>query len=264
MRRLFATAVLGLTLLAAAAAAQGELIQQGNLRVSFDGRLLPHALPREHRAPVSVSLDGKVATVDGTKPPQLREISVAINRAGLVTVAGLPTCTAPQLQQTSSEAALDLCRPALVGRGSFAANVDFPDAPRIPAQGRILAFNSRVRGQPGMLLHLFGTTPVRAAFVLPFEIDYPRQGRFGTVFSTKIPELASDLGYVTEIEMTIGRRYGHRGESRSFLSASCAAPPGFPGAVFQLAKANFSFANGQQLRTGLARDCKVRPPRRAR
>jgi hypothetical protein len=262
MRRLFATAVLGLTLLAAAAAAQGELIQQGNLRVFFDGQLLPRALPREFRAPVSVNLAGRVATVDGTKPPQLREMSFAVNPAGLVTVAGLPTCTAPQLQQTSSEAALDNCRPALVGRGHFAANVDFPDVPRIPAQGRILAFNSRIHGRPGMLLHLFGTSPVRAAFVLPFEIAYPKEGDFGTVFSTKIPELASDLGYVTEIEMTIGRRYRHGGESRSFLSASCAAPPGFPGAIFQLAKATFVFANGQRLRTGLLRDCKVRPSQR--
>ena len=258
MRRLVISAVLAIIVLASAVAARGELIQQGNLRVHFDGRLSPRALPREHPAPVSVSLDGAVSTADGTRPPQLREMTIAVNRAGVVSSTGLPTCSAPQLQQTSNEAALRVCRSALVGRGHFAANVDFPGAPLIPAQGEILAFNSRLHGRPGMLLHLYGSSPVRAAFVLPFEISHHRQGRYGAVFSTKIPELASDLGYVTEISMKIGRNYSYKGKSRSFLSASCAAPAGFTQVAFPLAKATFSFANGQRLTTGLLRDCKVR------
>ena len=258
MRRLAIATALAAGLLVVAGAAQGELIQRGNLRVSFDGELLPRALPREHRAPVTVRLDGSVGTVDGSRPPQLREISVAVNRAGRLFVAGLPTCPAAALQQTSSEAALDLCRSALVGHGRFAANVDFPGAPPIPAQGKVLVFNSRIQGQPGMLLHLYGSSPVRAAFVLPFKITRRSQGEFGTVFSTRIPKLASDLGYVTDIELTIGRRYHYAGRRRSFLSASCAAPAGFPGAVFQLAKATFSFAGGKRLTSRLSRDCKVR------
>jgi hypothetical protein len=258
MRRLAISAALALLVLAAASAAQGELIQQGNLRVRFDGQLAPRALPRDRPAPVTVSITGSVATTDGSRPPQLRKITIAVNRVGLVSVAGLPTCTAPELQQTSSEAALENCRPALVGRGHFAANVDFPDAPLIPAQGEVLAFNTRIHGKPGMLLHLYGSSPVRAAFVLPFTISHRHKGAFGTVLTTKIPELASDLGYVTEISMKIGRKYRFKGEPRSFISASCAAPAGFPGAIFPLAKATFSFANGQQLTTGLSRDCKVR------
>jgi hypothetical protein len=241
-----------------AVAARGELIQQGSLRVHFDGQLRPRALPREHRAPVSVSLEGAVSSTDGTRPPQLREMTIAVNRAGVVSSTGLPTCSAPQLQQTSSEAALRVCRPALVGGGHFAANVDFPGAPLIPARGEILAFNARLHGRPGMLLHLYGSSPVRAAFVLPFEISHHRQGRYGAVFSTKIPELASDLGYVTEISMKIGRTYNYEGKPHSFLSASCAAPAGFAGASFPLARATFSFANGQRLTTSLSRDCKVR------
>src|SRR4051794_8967170 len=141
MRRLSISAVLFLLVLTAAAA-RGEVIQKGTLRVNFDGKLLPRALPRERPAPVTVSLDGLVGTSDGSRPPQLREISIAVNRAGVVSVAGLPTCRASEIQQTSSEAALKACREALVGRGHFAANVDFPGAPLIPAHGEILAFNS--------------------------------------------------------------------------------------------------------------------------
>lgn len=258
MRHLVISAFLALIVLTSAVAARGELIQQGNLRVHFEGQLRPHALPREHPAPVSVSLEGAVSTSDGARPPQLREMTIEVNRAAIISATGLPTCSAPRLQQTSSEAALKACRPALVGKGNFAANVDFPGTTLFPARGEILAFNSRIHGRPGMLLHLYGSSPVRAAFVLPFEISHRRQGKYGTVFSTKIPELASDLGYVTEIGMKVGRTYTYKGKSRSFLSASCAAPVGFPGAIFPLAKATFIFANGQRLSTGLSRDCKVR------
>ncbi len=260
MRRLALAVALPLCGLIVAAVAQGELIQQGNLRVQFDGRLFPRELPRVQRAPVSVTLDGSVGTADGSSPPQLREMSVAVNRAGKLSVTGLPTCTATVLQQTTSEAALEACRPALVGHGSYAAGVNFPGAPLFPAQGKVLAFTGRLEGRPAILLHLYGSRPVKAAFVLPFRISRPSQGTFGTVFSTRIPALASGLGYVTDIEMTIGRKYRYAGQQRSFLSASCAAPAGFPGAIFQLAKATFSFANGQRLVSGLSRDCKVREP----
>lgn len=258
MRRLATAAVLVLAVSIVAAAAQAELVQQGNLRVFFAGRLSPRELPRERAAPVKVSLDGSVRTADGSSPPQLREISIAVNRAGVVSVAGLPTCPSSELEQTSTEAALEHCRPALVGRGHFSASVDFPEAALFPARGEVLVFNSRNRGRPELLLHLYGRSPVRAAFVLPFEMARKSKGKFGTVFSTKIPRLASDLAYVTDIDMTIGRKYRYAGKRRSFISASCAAPAGFPGAVFQLARGTFVFANGQRLVTSLSRDCKVR------
>lgn len=258
MRRTAIASALVLALLAVSASAWGEVFQTGNLRVSFDTRLLPRDLPRERLAPVEVKLDGSVTTVDGSRPPQLREIALAFNRAGRIAVAGLPICSAPELQQTSSDAALATCRNALVGKGRFAAAVDFPDAPQIPARGRVLVFNSRLGGRPAMLLHLYGSSPVRAAFVLPFKIDRRRSGELGTIFSTRIPELASDLGYVTDIELLIGRTYRYKGERRSFISASCAAPPGFTSAVFELAKATFVFAEDRRLSGRILRDCKVR------
>ncbi len=257
MRRLLIATVFGLIVLAATAA-QGEILQKGNLRVSFDTQLLPRALPREQLAPARVTMEGSISTTDETPPPQLREIALAFNRAGRITVAGLPTCSASELQQTSSEAAIAACRNALVGRGSFRAAVNFPDAPQIPAHGRVLVFNSRLHGKPALLLHLYGSTPVRAAFVLPFRIDRNRSGELGTLFSTRIPELASDLGYVTKLSLSIGRTYRYKGERRSLISASCAAPAGFPSAVFELAKATFVFAGKQRLSGRVLRSCKVR------
>jgi hypothetical protein len=57
--------------------------------------------------------------------------------------------------------------------------------------------------------------------------------------------------------MTLDRQYRYRGEGRSYVSAACSAPAGFPGAVFPLAKASYGFANGQTLRTTVVRSCRV-------
>lgn len=259
MRRLAVpTALASMALLIASVAVHGEVTQRGNLRVAFDSRLSPRELPRDRLAPVTVRIDGSIRTVDGSRPPQLRSVSIGVNRYGRLFFRGLPTCSAGELEQTTTRVALAHCRKALVGRGRLAANIDFPSLPSIPAEGKVLAFNGRARGRPALLLHVYGSSPVRATFVLPFVISHPRRGDFGTLLSLRIPRIASDLGYMTDIELTIGRKYRYAGRTRSFLSASCAAPPGFSSAIFELARGTFSFANEQSLTTVLARNCRVR------
>ena len=259
MRRIAAPTALALVALLAATAAQGEQTQEGNLRVAFDGRLSPHKLPRNRQVPVTAHLDSWIRTVDGSSPPPLRRISIAVNREGRVSFAGLPTCNSAQLQQTSTEVALQRCRGALIGRGRFAANVVFPGVAPFPAEGRALVFNGRSRGKPAAFLHIFSSNPVRITFVLPFQISRQPHGQlFGTVFTATIPQIASDTGYITDIELTIGREYRYRGRLRGFLSASCAAPPGFRTAFFTLARTTFTFADGRTLTTTVARDCRVR------
>ena len=44
--------------------------------------------------------------------------------------------------------------------------------------------------------------------------------------------------------MNLRRRFSYRGNSRSFLSAGCPAPAGFPSAAFPLASTSFAFAGG--------------------
>lgn len=244
--------------LTGAAGAHGELVQEGNLRLAFNGKFTPHSLPRERPAPVNVSLSGSIATVNGARPPRLRRIAIAINRSGLISTAGLGTCAPGELEATTSQLALRRCRDALIGRGRFGANVDFPAQESLPVEGKMLAFNSIVHGRHVILMHIYGSSPVQATIVLTFRITHRKHGTFGTVFTTKIPTIASELGYVTDLNLTFGRRYRYKGKPHSFLSASCAAPAGFPGALFPLAAGSFTFANGQTLATTLERDCTVR------
>lgn len=256
MRRAFlifcalAIALLGATI------ARGEVEQNGNLRLNLDAGFTPRTLPRDKEVPVRVDFDLAVKTTDGSTPPQLKSVALAVNSYGKLSTQGLPACQSSRLEATSSEAALARCRSALVGRGRFGANVDFPNI-EFPVKGRMLAFNSRLNGRPAIALHVYGSNPVEATIVLMFKISYPTRGRFGTVLSTKIPQVAAELGYVTDLSLTFSRRYRYKGEARSFLSARCAAPAGFPGALFAFARVSFAFSNEQTLSPTLTRDCLV-------
>jgi hypothetical protein len=241
-----------------AALAQAELSQDGNVRISFSGGFTPRSLPRDRPAPVTVDVKGAISTTDGTHPPAVRRIEIALNRNGELSTQGLPVCTGPSLQSTSTAAALKRCRPALVGQGHFGAEVRFAAGSPAFATGTILAFYGRANGRPALLLHLYVTTPVRTTFVLPLTISHRAKGRFGTILSAEIPTLAGGLGSVTRIDLTIGRNYTYRGQPRSFISASCPAPAGFPGVVFSLARGSFYFVDGKKIETTLARDCRVR------
>lgn len=238
-------------------AARAEMGQVGTLRLSFDADFAPHSLPRERPVPVTVSVDGSIATTDGSHPPALRHLEIALNRNGRLSTRGLALCPSPALQSTTSETALERCAPAQVGRGSFRADLDSEQA-AIPVRGRILVFNSRHRGKPALLLHLYGTVPVQATFVLPLAISRRSEGQFGTVLATKVPALAGGLGSITDIELKIGRTYRYQGQPRSFISASCAAPAGFSSALFPFARGSFRFAGGQGLDIPLIRTCRVR------
>jgi hypothetical protein len=239
--------------------AQAEMIQQGDLRLAYSAKFAPKALPRERPAPVTVTLGGSIATVNGSRPPELRRVSVAVNRFGQVSTRGLPTCEKGELEQTSTELALARCREALVGRGGYAAMIDVLNLPDpIPVEGDMLAFYSRNRGRPAILLHAFTETPVSVAVVVTFNINRPKEGDFGTVFTARIPKIAADLGYVTAGYLRLARRYRYAGEPHSFVNARCAAPLGFSGGPFAFTRGTFSFANGQRLSVTLTRNCRVR------
>lgn len=239
-----------------ATTSQAVKVAKDGLVVTFNADFSPHVLPRLHPAPVDVKVTGKVATLDGSHPPPLRQIEVAINRNGRLETTGLPVCTAPALQSTTTRAALSRCRPALVGRGRFHAVVKL--GREIETSGEILAFNSRRAGKQALVLHMFGGAPVRFTLVVPLTIGHRREGDFGTILRAKIPRLAGDLGSVTEIDLTIGRRYSFAGKRRSYVSAACRTPPSLNEGIFPFARGSFHFEGHAVIRETLLRVCRVR------
>jgi hypothetical protein len=255
-RLIFIPILVALLSLGGGAISSAEVEQVENLRVNFSADFEPNALPRDEAAPVKVNIEGKIATTDGSHPPPLRWLEISLHRSGRLFSQGLPVCLAPALQSTSTATALTRCRPALVGRGSFQADVKL--GREIPAIGKILAFNSRRAGKRSLLLHLFADVPVRFTMIVPLAIGHRPEGEFGTVLRAKIPRIGGGLGSITQIQLTIGRRYSFRGKRRSYASAACGAPAELSGAVFPFARASFRFEAHREIRTTLIRSCRVR------
>lgn len=256
-RRLVIPILIALAAFAGGAVSYAKTVQKEGVRVSFNASFAPHDLPRSRPAPISVTVQGKVSMADGSHPPALRNLEIQLNRNGRLYSKGLDTCRAPALQSTSTRTALARCRGALVGSGSFRALVTLER--EIETSGRILAFNSRSHGKDALILHLFAGVPVRFTLVVPLKIGRLQEGEYGTVLRARIPRLAGGLGSVTEINLTIGRRYSFRGQRRSYISAACQAPGSLSGGVFNFARASFRFESHQTIEPGpLLEGCSVR------
>lgn len=231
--------------------------QRRGVRVSFDGKLTPHVLPRHGTAPVGIVVDAQIGATGGEDPPQLRRITIAINRNGHFTSQGLPACRVDQIQPSTTAGALAACRRSLVGEGRFSANVKLPQQSPFPSAGKVLAFNGKVNGKPAILAHIYGTDPAPTSTVLPFLLRSER-GTYGTTLEASLPQATGSWGYVTGLRMSLRRSFSYRGHSRSFLSAGCPAPAGFPSAAFPLAKTSFAFAGNLTLEAVLNRTCRAR------
>jgi hypothetical protein len=75
------------------AAASANLVQRGNLFVTFEGGISPSSLPRRALAPISVGIEGKIRGLSDASPPALRRIEIKLNRSGRLDTRDLPVCS---------------------------------------------------------------------------------------------------------------------------------------------------------------------------
>jgi hypothetical protein len=257
-RRLPIFVLAALLALAAATIAWGAVAKSGKVLVHFNADFSPHALPREAASPIEVTIKGAVTTSDGSHPPPLQQLDVELNRNGRLYTNGLPSCPSASLQSTSSSEARARCGRALVGHGSFSADIALGDTKPVTSGGEILAFNGRRAGKPALLLHFFGGVPVRFTLVVPLRIGHRKDGAFGTVLRARIPQLANGFGSITQINLSLGRSWSFAGKRRSYLSAACNAPKGFTQVPFPFARARFRFQDRPDVSSTLIKSCRVR------
>lgn len=257
MRRFKLVAVALLATLALSGVARGEVERDGDIVVILDGGISPRSLPRTGMAPVTVTLDSTFKSAEGLDPPpQLHTIAVGINRGGQIFDRGLPTCRVRRIQPTTIKAARRICGGAIVGSGHVQVRVHLANQPPFTFKGPLLVFHAKpADGHRRLLAQVYGLKPP-SAFVLTFDV-LEKQGTFGTVIKTTLPKPARQWAYVTHFDMKLHRIYTYEGQKYSFISAGCAAPEGFPGAVYPFARANFGFAENQHVVQTLIRDCTV-------
>ena len=241
----------------AASLASAEVTQEGNLRVSFTGGIAPNALPRQGTAPVKLRFGGEIKTTDGATPPQLRSITLAINRHGRLDYRGLPSCHYHQIHPASTREAIESCPDSVIGRGTFSAHVLLPEQSPFPSAGDVTTFNGVVHGRHVVFAHIYGTSPLPQSQVLIFELGHT-SGTYRTTLTAELPRVAAEWGYVSGVSLNLNRVFRYRGRQRSYLSAGCPAPGNAKVAVFSFARANFGFEDGRDLAVTMTRSCRVK------
>ena len=244
--------------LLAALPAPAAINRDGDLVVSFEGGFDPTSLPRGAPAPVRVEVAGRFRTASGDpgQLPQLRRITVAINRQGRLFDRGLPTCDPRSVDPSTKASAREVCGDAIIGGGHVDVQIRLLSQLPFEIRASLLVFNGPWRnGHKLIYAEAYASDPP-GVFLITFKLQR-RPGTFGTVLSTTLPASSRDWAYLTGFKMHLHRLYEHRGQRRSLVSASCGAPPGFSTAIFPFARATYSFANGQRLTLSEAATCRV-------
>ncbi len=239
-------------------ASASAISQKGNLRLTVNGKLSPHRLPRSGVAPIAVSVAGEITTTDESLPPQLKSLRIEINRHGRLDYEGLPTCNYERIQPGSSSRALSACRSALVGKGSFSADITLAGQAPYPTKGKLLLFNSTRHGKPVLYGHIYSPRPFATSFVIVFAVQKLRGGTYGTALDAPLPKAMDAWGRLTGLQMTLQRSYHYRGARHSYISSGCPAPEGFGLVSFPLARAAFTFAGRSALSSVVVDRCRVR------
>jgi hypothetical protein len=239
---------------AAVAVAAGEkptVVKAGGLQLSIGGGLSPETLPKDELAPVSLHVDGGLASADGSQPPALKEIILDSDRNAVVNAKGLPACHLSQLQSRDTRAAAKACPNAIVGKGLTRVEVSFPEQAPFSAIGPLVVFNGGVKGDvTTVFIHAYVSVPAPTAIVVALKIAKEHKGPFGLHTVAEVPVIAGGAGSVTHFELTIHRLFSYRGKQQSFLEAKCADG-------HFLADTTFKFRDGSQISGGIVRACRA-------
>jgi hypothetical protein len=250
--------VLTALILLGAGTALAATIQSGGLRITALAQVKPYELQRTKPSPIAVFVAGHLESTEGGVPPQLRRLSVFVNRHGLLQSKGLAGCPLERIQPASTSRALSQCSDALIGSGQFWANIVLPDQGAYRTQGRLLIFNGRQHGKPALLAHIFTSNPFNSSFVIPFSIKHVSKGPYGTELSASLPQALGDWGYLDRIKLTLKRKYAYQGHQLSYFNAACPAPGKAKRTSFSLAYAEFFFAGRAPIGVEVPKTCGVR------
>lgn len=221
-RLIIGSLILGFIALLGVNVAKAERFDLGNLIVDFHLDSAPAKLPRHELAPIDFWGSGDFGTKDGTTPPKLQEMTFEIDKFGAVETLGLPVCTQAKLRATTVSRARNVCQGAIVGAGTGAGIVEFPEQAPIPARTPLTFFNGPVvGGDPTLIVHAYLTVPVPTTYLVPLRIERIHKGIYGFRIQSKFPPIAGGYGSITHFDFRVDRKWRYRGKSTSYLYARC-------------------------------------------
>ena len=132
-----------------------------------------------------------------------------------------------------------------------------PNQDPFGVHAHLIAFNGQTKsGQPAVLVHAYTSNPP-VSFIIPFAVHH-QKGAFRTVLVTTIRRSVGPWPHVANFEVNIFRNFKWKGQTRSYLNASCPVPKSFTAGFLSFARATYTFAGGEQLTTESVRSCRAR------
>jgi hypothetical protein len=221
----------------------------GNLELTFNGGFSPKTLPKTTPAPIALTAEGQIKTLDGSHPPALTEFLVETDKSGIVNTTGFPTCTSGKLQSQDTAHAEAICKSSIIGTGKTNIQIAFPESKVVPVSSKLLVFNGGTKGGvTTFFIHAYITVPVPSAVVTTVKIKKIHNGPFGYLSTASVPKIAGGSGSVTSFALTINKKYTFKGKKMSILSASC------PSGKLQ-AHGTAVFSDGTRASAGIVRPC---------
>jgi hypothetical protein len=247
IRALIISAAAVAVMAAVASSAFGITIKAGNIEATFDGKISPTAFPKKEKAPVALTLEGKLKTTDGSHISPAKTISLDFDKAGELVTKGLPSCSASQIESTLTAQAKSTCGDALVGTGTVHAEIAFPEQQPFGASGPLLIFNASKGNKQALLLHVYAKVPAPTTFVVPVKIK-KIHGKYGTNAVIAVPTITSGQGSVTSFKAKIDKKFTVKGKKESLLKVSCPT-----GSLF--VHGDFAFADGTKMNGTFSKPC---------
>jgi hypothetical protein len=245
-------ALVALSLAAVAAGAGGNApvtVTQGNLKLTANGGFSPTVLPKKGSAPIGLTAEGKIQTLNGEHPPAVQEVVLETPKSGTIQVKGYPTCTSGQLQATDTKTAEKTCGSAIIGSGKTTIQIQFAEQNPINVQSKLLVINGgEAGGTVTLYIHAYITVPTPAAVVTTVKIKKHPNGPFGLQSIATIPKIAGGAGSVTAFQLKIDKKYTYKGKKVSVLNLGCPTPK-LPVHI------ESKFSDGTKLETELVRTC---------
>jgi hypothetical protein len=237
----------------ASAAFAGESVTgpDGNTQ-SIEASVTPKSLYKKTASPATLNVEVKTGKSDGGVPsPPAHDIIDFDQNLSLAT-KGLPTCTATQLQNTTTEAAELACGKAKIGSGS--ATTLLPLSVLYTEPTKVTAFNGAPQGgKPVVLLHAYGTLPLQTTLVLVGVVsNYGKEG-YGPRLDVSIPPIAGGVGVITDFKVKIQKSWTYKGKKMSFVNAKC------PASKKLKYRGAFTYADGTTINAATTQSCTPRP-----
>jgi len=245
-----ATLLLALVALGALAvsASQAQIVKSGNLQIEIEGGFAPKALPKKRHAPITLNVEGSMATLDKTHVPAAKEIFLEFDRNGKLFTKGLASCTLGKLQSTLTAQARATCRKALIGTGRVTAEIALPEQRPFSAGGPLLIFNGSKGRKQELIFHVYANVPAPTTVVTTAKIGKGK-GPYGTSARVRVPSITSGQGSLTSFKATLRKSWNSGGRKQNLLLARC------PSGSLK-ARGDIKFVSGAKLSGKIIKPCK--------